>query len=391
MTTAVLSRDPLSQGVFARSDELSQSNHELVSFCRDERTGLRAIISVHDTTLGPALGGTRFYPYRTEGEALTDALRLSQGMTYKAAAAGMPLGGGKAVIIGDPTAIKTPDLLRAYGRFIDTLGGTYITAADVGTTSDDLDVIGEVTRRVVGRNKASGGSGDSGYSTAFGVFCSMRSAAELAWGSAGLRGRTVGVEGAGKVGFHLVGLLLDEGASVVVSDPYPLALEKVTRAYGDVSTARSVIDAPVDVYAPCALGATLTKTSAMTLEARVVCGAANNQLLTSEVDGLLSARGVLWVPDFVANAGGLIQVGGELQAKTDDDVLADVRKIGATVTQILLASRERGVSTGVAALDVVQARLKSARPSGGQANLTKAQHCHEDRSARRGAPRTCPS
>lgn len=367
MTTDVLNRDPLSQGVFARSDELGQSNHELVSFCRDEQTGLRAIISVHNTTLGPALGGTRFYPYRTEGEALTDALRLSQGMTYKAAAAGMPLGGGKAVIIGDPTAIKTPDLLRAYGRFIDTLGGTYITAADVGTTSDDLDVIGEVTRRVVGRNKASGGSGDSGFSTAFGVFCSMRSAAELAWGSAGLRGRTVGVEGAGKVGFHLVGLLLDEGASVVISDPSPLALQKVRNAYGDVSTARSVIDAPVDVYAPCALGATLTTASTMTLEARVVCGAANNQLLTSEVDELLAARDVLWVPDFVANAGGLIQVGGELQAKPDDDVLADVRKIGATVTQILLASRERGVSTGVAAMGLVQARLKSARTQGGQA------------------------
>lgn len=367
MTTDVLNRDPLSLGVFARSDELGQSNHELVSFCRDEQTGLRAIISVHDTTLGPALGGTRFYPYRTEGEALTDALRLSQGMTHKAAAAGMPLGGGKAVIIGDPTAIKTPDLLRAYGRFINTLGGTYITAADVGTTSDDLDVIGEVTRHVVGRNKAAGGSGDSGYSTAFGVFCSMRSAAELAWGSAGLRGRTVGVEGAGKVGFHLVGLLLDEGASVVVSDPYPLALERVRNTYGDVSTARSVIDAPVDVYAPCALGATLTKASAMTLQARVVCGAANNQLLTSEVDELLAARDVLWVPDFVANAGGLIQVGGELQAKTDDDVLADVRQIGATVMQILLASRERGVSTGAAAQDLVEARLTSARPQSGQA------------------------
>ena len=361
MTTDVRTRPHQVHGVFDRDDELSAANHELVTFCRDEETGLRAIISVHDTTLGPALGGTRFFPYRTEDEALTDGLRLSRGMTFKAAAAGMPLGGGKAVIIGNPAEIKTPDLLRAYGRFIEALGGRYITAADVGTTSDDLDIIGEVTSHVVGRSVAAGGSGDSGFSTAYGVFCAMSSAAEVAWGADGLHGRTVGVEGAGKVGFHLVGMLVEEGARVVVSDPYEPALARLRDVYDSVQTAPSVIDQPLDVYAPCVLGATLTESSVRSIEARMVCGAANNQLLTANVGDLMAAKGVLWVPDFVANAGGLIQVGGERQDKSEDDVLLDVRRIGSTVANILETSRVDGVSTGEAALGIVRRRLQDAR------------------------------
>jgi valine dehydrogenase (NAD+) len=364
MAADVLTQLGRPAGVFDRDDELESAGHEQVVFCRDDETGLRAIISIHDTTLGPALGGTRFYPYRSEAEALTDGLRLAQGMTFKAAAAGMPLGGGKAVIIGDPSAVKTPDLLRAYGRFIDTLGGRYISAADVGTTSDDLDVIGETTRHVVGRTTAAGGSGDSGYSTAYGVFCAMRSAAALAWGDDGLRGRTVGVEGAGKVGVHLVGLLQQEGATVVVSDPYAPALERVRDLHDGVTTAESVIDLPLDVYAPCALGATLTPASVATLRAEIVCGAANNQLLTSDVGEVLRLRRVTWVPDFVANAGGLIQVGGELQDKTQEQVRADVERIGATVTEILLAARHRGTSTSAAASAVVRSRLAAARAAG---------------------------
>jgi valine dehydrogenase (NAD+) len=361
MTVDVRTHEAGPDGVFDRADELASAGHEQIVFCRDDETGLRAIISVHDTTLGPALGGTRFYPYGSEAEALTDGLRLSQGMTFKAAAAGMPLGGGKAVIIGDPAIIKTPALLRAYGRFIDTLGGRYISAADVGTTSDDLDVIGETTQHVVGRTVAAGGSGDSGFSTAFGVFSAMRAAAGLTWGDDGLRGRTVGVEGAGKVGVHLIGLLREEGARVVVSDPYAPAIDRVRDLYDGVTSAASVIDLPLDVYAPCALGATLTPESVGRLSAELVCGAANNQLLTSEVGEALRLRGITWVPDFVANAGGLIQVGGELRDRTEEEVLADVERIGLTVVEILQSARELGVSSSAAAQAVVRSRLQAAR------------------------------
>lgn len=355
MTTDVLERN---SGVFDRDDELTSAGHEQTVFCRDDATGLRAIISIHSTRLGPALGGTRFYPYRSESAALTDALRLAQGMTLKAAAAGMPLGGGKAVIIGDPATLKTPALLRAYGRFIERLGGRYVTAADVGTTSDDLDVIGSQTRHVVGRSEVAGGSGDSGLSTATGVFYTMQSAAESVWGQAGLAGRTVGVEGAGKVGFHLTRLLLDAGAFVSVSDTAQAALDRVRGLFGDqVQVLPTVNDAEVDVYAPCALGASLTPKSVGQLRAKVVCGAANNQLLTGEVDALLAERGITWIPDYIANAGGLIQVGGELQARTPDQVADDVRRLGDTARELLKVSRRSGVPTGEAAALLVSRRL----------------------------------
>lgn len=347
-------------GVFDRVDELESAGHEQVVFCRDDESGLRAMIRVHDSTLGPALGGTRFYPYRSEADTLTDGLRLAQGMTLKAAAAGMPLGGDKAVIIDDPASTKTPDLLRAYGRFVDTLGGRGISAADVGTT-DDLDIIGGTTRHVVGRTAAAGGSGDSGFSTPLGVFCAMQSAARLTWGDDGLRGRTVGVEGARKVGFHLIGLLREEGATVVVSDPYERALDRVRDHYAGVRCVDSVIDERLDVYAPCALGATLTPASVATLTATVVCDAANNQLLTSEVGEVLRLRKVTWVADFVANAGGLIQAGGELQAKTAEHVLTDVRCISATVAEVLVAAKDDGLSTSATARAMALSRLQAAR------------------------------
>jgi valine dehydrogenase (NAD+) len=346
-----------SPGVFERDDELADAGHEQVVFCRDDDSGLRAIITIHDTTLGPALGGTRFYPYPSEAAALRDGMRLAQGMTFKAAAARLPLGGGKAVIIGDPTTLKTPALLRAYGRFIERLGGTYVTAADVGTTSDDLDLIGESTRHVVGRTVASGGSGDSGLSTARGVFHAMRAAARLAWPADGLRGRTVGVEGAGKVGFHLVGLLLAEGAEVVLCEPSAAARQRLFEAYGQQPTATTLHDAATDIYAPCALGGTLDHSSVSTLRATVVCGAANNQLATQSVDDALFQRSVIWVPDFVANAGGLIQVGGELLGSTADDVLHKVQRIEDTTREIVSWSMQRRMPTGAAALDIVRARL----------------------------------
>ena len=265
--------------------------HERVVFCRDERSGLRAFIGIHNTGLGPALGGTRFYPYLSEFEALNDVLRLSEGMTRKAAAAGLPLGGGKAVIIGDPRVDKTPELLHAYGRFVDSLGGRYITAADLGSTAEDMDEIGTVTRHVVGRTEKAGGSGDTGWSTAYGVFQAMRAAAAAKWGSDELNGRTVGVEGAGKVGYHLVGLLAEADAEVVVTDPAEAAVLRLRAAHGDLRVSPGVIEDALDIYAPCALGSTLTPSSARALRAKVVCGAANNQLADPSVATILAERG----------------------------------------------------------------------------------------------------
>ncbi|WP_345752093.1 Glu/Leu/Phe/Val dehydrogenase dimerization domain-containing protein [Microbacterium rhizophilus] len=338
------------------------AGHERVLFCRDDESGLRAIIAIHDTTLGPGLGGTRFKAYPSDQDALHDVLRLSRGMTSKNAAAGLPFGGAKAVIIGDPRTAKTPELLRAYGRFVDSLEGRYVTAADLGTNSDDLDVIGEVTTHVTGRTAAAGGSGDSGPATALGVFSAMRAGAERQWDE-GLKGRVVGVEGAGKVGGVLTRLLLDAGATVVVADPDPAARERVSAATGGaVQLAETLTGPELDVYAPCALGATVTVERARSFGARLVCGAANNQLPTPHEDAALHAAGILWVPDYVANAGGVIHLAGaERLRRSPEEVTADVRRIGDTAREILTRSAESGIPTGAAADEVVAARLAAAR------------------------------
>lgn len=350
--------------VFDRSDFADDTPHEQVVFCQDHRTGLKAIIGIHSTALGPALGGTRFYPYSSEQAALTDALRLSRGMTYKAAAAGLDLGGGKAVLIGDPTRIKTSALLEAYGGFVETLGGRYITAGDVGTTSEDMDIIGRTTEHVVARTPGAGGSGDSAPLTALGVFHSILAAAHSVWGSADLTGRRVGVEGTGKVGYNLVTLLVDAGATVTACDVNTDALRRVGTDFPRVALAETVIDKDIDIYAPCAMGATLTETTARVLDAAVVCGAANNQLVDPAVEDTLRDRGVVWVPDFVANSGGLIQVAGEIGNTPRQDVVARVEKVGATVTRILDLQREHGISAGQAAHSIVRERLDSAAAAG---------------------------
>ncbi|NEW28944.1 Glu/Leu/Phe/Val family dehydrogenase [Nocardia cyriacigeorgica] len=344
-------------GVFGRSHELSARRHEQVVFCEDDKTGLKAIIAIHSTALGPALGGTRFYPYADESAALQDVLRLSWGMTYKAAAAGVHLGGGKAVIIGDPATDKSEQLLAAYARFVDTLGGRYITAGDVGTDTDDLDVIGRHTRHVTGRSVAAGGSGDSARLTALGVFHSMRAGAESVWGAPTLAGRTVGVEGAGKVGRELIALLLADGAEVCVADVNEAAMQRVAEQHPSVRLLGAVSTAPVDVYAPCALGATLTSTSAADIEAKLICGAANNQLADPGVERLLTERGITWVPDFVANAGGLIQVAGELRAAAAAEVEFEVAGIFDRCRDIIAAAKSDGIGTGEAANRFAERRL----------------------------------
>lgn len=351
---------PAADLIFDRSDELATAGHEQVVFCHDAASGLRAIIAIHDTRLGPALGGTRMHAYASEGEALTDVLRLSQGMTHKAAAAGIALGGGKAVIIGDPATVKTDDLLRAYGRFVESLGGRYYTAADVGTTAADLDVVATATRFVTGSNS---GSGDSGYSTAYGVFCSMRAAAEHRWGPEGLAGRRVGVEGIGKVGTHLVSLLTEAGAQVIASDVSQESLARLLERHPRTTVRHSVLDAPVDVYAPCALGATVNPSSVDAIRAEIVCGAANNQLLTTADGETLHRRGTTWVPDYVANAGGLIQVDGEVHGTTAEQVTTAIEAIADTVREILTGSDATGRTPGQVAADIVAARLAAATPT----------------------------
>ncbi len=304
-------------GVFDRTAD--GTAHEQVVFCSDPASGLRAIIAIYSTALGPALGGTRFYPYADEDAALADVLRLSRAMAYKAAVAGLDLGGGKAVILGDPATDKSEALLRAYGRAVQSLGGRYWTACDVGTYVADMDVVARESRFVTGRSPENGGAGDSAVLTAYGVFAAMRAAAESAWGAPTLRGRRVGVEGVGKVGRTLVGHLLENGARVVVSDVSAAAVERVRAASPEVevSDVAALPTADLDVYAPCALGGSLTDELVDGLKAAVVCGAANNQLASPGVGRALADRGVLYVPDYVANAGGLLQVAEEARSATD--------------------------------------------------------------------------
>ncbi len=299
--------------VFDRTDHLKDAGHEQVVFCQDRGSGLRAIIAVYSTALGPALGGTRFYPYASEDDALEDVLKLSKAMAYKAACAGLDLGGGKAVIIGDPTRDKTEALLRAYGRFVQSLGGRYYTACDVGTYVQDMDVIAKETRFATGRSPEQGGAGDSAVLTAFGVYQAMRAAAEHTWGTPSLDGKRVGVEGVGKVGHHLVGHLVEDGASVVVSDVSSAAVERLCALHPQVEVADVDVlpTLPLDVYAPCALGGSLSDELLPQLQAAVVCGAANNQLEHPGIEKSLADRGVLYAPDYVANAGGLCQVADE--------------------------------------------------------------------------------
>lgn len=351
---------PEPPGVFAGSRRLTDRPHEQVVHVADAETGLRAIVAIHSTALGPALGGTRFYPFATEAAALDDALRLSLGMTYKSAVAGADLGGGKAVIIGDPEAMKTDALLGAYGRFVEALGGRYITAADVGTNARDLDVIGRHTRHVVGRTAEAGGSGDSSYLTALGVFEALRAGTDHVWGASTPDGLTVGVEGVGKVGRELVGMLVSAGANVVVTDVNRAAMDDVVDRYPGVRAVAGLADERLDVYAPCALGGTLTPRTVDSMAARLVCGSANNQLSDARVDAGLAARGITWVPDYLANAGGLIQVDGERAGRDASAVESRVRSIGDRAGHILERARAEGTTPGHAADRVAEARIDQA-------------------------------
>jgi valine dehydrogenase (NAD+) len=334
--------------------------HEQVVFCSDLESGLRAVIALYSTALGPGLGGTRFRPYPTVGAAVADVLDLSRAMAYKNALAGLDHGGGKAVVIGDPRRDKTEALLRAYGRFVASLGGRYVTACDVGTYVEDMDIVARECRWVTGRSEANGGAGDSSVLTALGVFHGMRAGALVRWGTDSLQGRTVGVSGVGKVGRHLVPLLLAEGARAVVTDIDEAAVAQVLAENPGVRAVESthaLIGEALDVYAPCALGGALTAEVARTLRAGIVCGGANNQLATPDVARLLQERDVLYCPDYCVNAGGVIQVADELHGFSLERARARTERIYDTTLAVLRAAAAEGDTPAEAADRLAERRM----------------------------------
>lgn len=347
-------------GVFGSTGGQEPSGHEQVVFCQDKQTGLKAIIAIYSTALGPALGGTRCYPYASEEDALHDVLELSRGMAYKNAIAGLDHGGGKAVIWGDPEQVKTEALLRAYGRFVHSLGGRYYTACDVGTYVSDMDVIARETPYVTGRSPEYGGAGDSSVLTAWGVFQGMRAAAEHVWGTASLAGRRVGIAGLGKVGRHLTGHLVDDGAHVVATDVDERALEWARKTYPQVelvADTTALITSDIDVYSPCALGGALNDDTVPVLRAKVVVGAANNQLAHPGVEKHLAERGILYAPDYVVNAGGVIQVADEIKGFNFERAKLRATKIFDTTRQILRLAESEGVPPAVAADRLAERRM----------------------------------
>ncbi|MCP3787469.1 valine dehydrogenase [Micromonospora sp. A3M-1-15] len=347
-------------GVFASTDDPGSTGHEQVVFCQDKQSGLKAIIGIYSTALGPALGGTRFYPYASEADALADVLDLSRGMAYKNALAGLDLGGGKAVIWGDPEQIKSEPLLRAYGRFVESLAGRYYTACDVGTYVADMDVIARETSYVTGRSVEHGGAGDSSVLTAWGVFQGMRAAAEHVWGTPTLAGKRVGVAGLGKVGKYLTGHLLEDGAEVVATDVNSKALEWVRATHPQVTLVddtAALVASDIDVYAPCALGGALNDDTVPVLRAKVVAGAANNQLAHAGIEKVLADRGILYAPDYVVNAGGVIQVADEIEGFNFDRAKLRATRIFDTTREILRLADDEGVPPAVAADRLAERRM----------------------------------
>lgn len=340
-------------------DEVAREGHEQILYGYDKVSGLRAIIAIHSTALGPALGGTRFFPYQNEEDALEDVLRLSKGMTYKAAAAGLDLGGGKAVIIGDPRTDKSERLLRAYGRIVDSLRGRYITAEDVGTTTADVDIIRRETRWALGSSVAEGGAGDPSPMTARGLFASARAVAQFLWGDPDLAGRRFAVQGVGKVGSAFVQRLVEARAEVIVSDAFEGAIKTAVDTYGVKSVQVDEIHTvDADFYSPCALGAGLNQKTIPDLNCQAIVGSANNQLATDEDAERIAERGIVYAPDFVVNAGGLINVYDELQGYSKLRAMHRVDAIFDATMTILEMSKGEGINPNQAAVMVAEKRIK---------------------------------
>jgi leucine dehydrogenase len=312
------------------------AGHERIVYAADRASGLRAIVAIHDRTLGPAIGGCRLFPYARESDALADVLRLSRGMTYKNALGGLPFGGGKSVIIADPSA-KTPELLCAYARVLNEFQGSYWTGEDVNIGTDDVETIAQHSAYVIGRTKGKISSGDPSPFTAGTCFAGMKAALEHVFGSPGLSGRRVAIQGVGHVGFALARLVAEAGGSLVVADARPENAERARRAFGaDLATPEAIHEQECDVFAPCAMGGAISEATVPKIRARIICGAANNQLCDPSVGHLLIDRGIVYAPDYVVNVGGMLNASGEVLGRYDlEEVWRAVNAVGATLGNIL--------------------------------------------------------
>jgi leucine dehydrogenase len=338
---------------------MKDMEHEQVVFCHDPHSQLKAIIAIHNTTLGPALGGTRMWPYNSDDEAVVDALRLSRGMTYKAAISGLNLGGGKAVIIGDPS-LKGEALWRRYGKFVNSLNGKYITAEDVNTSATDMEFIHQETKHVTGIPEYMGGSGDPSPFTAYGVYVGMKACAQKRWGNDQLQGKKILVQGVGHVGQYLVEHLVKEGAKVYISDINESRIQETKAAHNvEFVHPDAMFDLDLDIYAPCALGATVNSESIPKLTCSIIAGAANNQLADETIHGrLLIEKGILYAPDFLINAGGLVNVAAEASGSYNSEkVTKDVEKIYARILDIFTLSEKEHITTQEAAMRIAQKRI----------------------------------
>ncbi|MCX7547531.1 Glu/Leu/Phe/Val dehydrogenase [Xanthomarina sp. F1114] len=343
--------------------QLSFDNHEQVVFCNDKDTGLKAIIGIHNTVLGPALGGTRMWNYTNEWEALNDVLRLSRGMTYKSAITGLNLGGGKAVLIGDAKTQKTPELMRKFGEFVHSLSGKYITAEDVGMTTADMDTVREVTPYVTGISESIGGSGNPSPITGYGVFMGMKAAAKFRFGTDVLEDKVVFVQGIGNVGETVVEHLVNEGAKVTITDINQERLEEVKKKYGvSIYEGNDLYSEEMDIYAPCALGATINDDTINKFKTKVIAGAANNQLAVEAVHGkLLQDKGIVYAPDFLINAGGIINVYAELEGYDRKEIMRKTENIYNTTLEILNNAKANNITANQAALNIAQNRIDARK------------------------------
>ncbi len=343
--------------------QLSFDDHEEIVFCYDKDSGLKAIIGVHNTVLGPALGGTRMWNYANEWEALNDVLRLSRGMTYKSAITGLDLGGGKAVIIGDSKKDKTPEMIKKFGEYVNSLGGKYITAEDVGSTTQDMDMIRDITPYVTGISESRGGSGNPSPVTAYGVFMGLKAATKHQFGSDVLQGKKVLVQGIGHVGETLVDYLTKEGAVVQIIDINEARVKEVSEKYGaKIFMGADIYSADVDIYSPCALGATINDDTVNKIKAKVIAGAANNQLANDKVHGqILKDRGISYAPDFLINAGGIINVYGEIVGYGKEEAMRRTENIYHTTLEIFLYAEKNNITTQQAAMKIAQDRIDAKK------------------------------
>jgi leucine dehydrogenase len=339
--------------------QLSFDNHEQIVFCNDKDTGLKAIIGIHNSIMGPALGGTRMWNYANEYEALNDVLRLSRGMTFKSAISGLDLGGGKAVIIGDAKTQKTPELMRKFGEFIHTLSGRYITAEDVGMETKDMDLVRDITPFVTGISEERGGSGNPSPVTAFGVYMGMKAAAKNQFGSDKLAGKKILVQGIGNVGQALVAYLVKEDAVVYISDISDEKMQEVAAKYGaKIFTESDLFAADVDIYAPCALGATLNDNTVHKIKAKVIAGGANNQLANEDIHGqILKDRGITYAPDFLINAGGIINIYREIGHYDKAEAMRRTENIYNTTLEIFDYALKNNMTNQKAAMEIAQKRI----------------------------------